>query len=57
MSMNAHTKDSTESQMKFSIIIPTFNEEKEILSTLTALTNLEYDNKEIIVVDDSTDNT
>jgi len=43
--------------MKFSIIIPTFNEESEIFSTLTALTNLEYQNKEIIVVDDSTDNT
>jgi glycosyltransferase involved in cell wall biosynthesis len=40
-----------------SIIIPTYNEEKDIADTLEALVCLTYDNKEIIVVDDSQDNT
>ncbi len=40
-----------------SIIIPTYNEEKDIRSTLERLVNLSYGNKEIIVVDDSTDST
>lgn len=42
--------------MKYSIIIPTYNEEADIENTLTCLLNLKG-NKEIIVVDDSTDNT
>jgi len=43
--------------MKFSIIIPTFNEQKDISLTLDYLINLKHLDKEIIVVDDSTDNT
>lgn len=43
--------------MKFSIIIPTYNEEKDIGATLDSLLGLYYHDKEIIVVDDSTDTT
>lgn len=43
--------------MKFSIIVPTYNEEKDIVDTLEALIALEYPKKEIIIVDDSTDST
>ncbi len=43
--------------MKFSIIIPTYNEEADIAETLDALVQLTYGNKEILVIDDSTDRT
>jgi glycosyltransferase involved in cell wall biosynthesis len=43
--------------MKFSIVIPTYNEENDIAGTLDALTSLDYPDREIIVVDDSTDST
>lgn len=43
--------------MKFSIIIPTYNEESDIVATLEAVLGLDYPDKEIIVVDDSTDRT
>ena len=43
--------------MKFSIVVPTYNEENDIAGTLGALTSLDYPEKEIIVVDDSTDST
>lgn len=43
--------------MRFSIIIPTYNEEKDIADTLEALVKLVHQDKEIIVVDDSTDST
>lgn len=43
--------------MKFSIIIPTYNEAGDIAATLEALLGLDYGDKEIIVVDDSTDRT
>lgn len=43
--------------MKFGIIIPTYNEEADIAETLDSLVHLTYENKEIIVVDDSTDQT
>ncbi|WP_454064896.1 glycosyltransferase [Candidatus Nitrospira salsa] len=43
--------------MKFSIIIPTYNEEADIGETLNSLIQLTYDKKEILVVDDSTDQT
>jgi glycosyltransferase involved in cell wall biosynthesis len=41
----------------FSIIIPTYNEEKDIRATLESLLELAYQEKEIIVVDDSIDDT
>ena len=40
-----------------SIIIPTYNEQNDIAGTLDALLSLSYEDKEIIVVDDSTDRT
>jgi len=43
--------------MMFSIVVPTYNEENDIASTLEALTSLDHLDKEIIVVDDSTDST
>ena len=43
--------------MKFSIIIPTYNEEADIGETLNALTQLRHAEKEILIVDDSTDRT
>ena len=43
--------------MKFSIIIPTYNEEIDIAATLEALLGVDYADKEIIIVDDSNDRT
>lgn len=43
--------------MKFSIVVPTYNEEKDIAETLESLISLDYSDKEIIVVDDSSDST
>ncbi len=43
--------------LKFSIIIPTYNEENDIERTLISLVNIKYSNMEVIVVDDSIDNT
>lgn len=44
--------------MKFSIIIPAYNEEENIVQCLESLLSINYKNKEIIVVDDaSTDRT
>ncbi|MCF6154385.1 MAG: glycosyltransferase family 2 protein [Candidatus Brocadia sp.] len=44
--------------MKFSILVPAYNEERSISSCLNSLTSLTYDGKEIIVIDDaSTDGT
>lgn len=43
--------------MRFSIIVPTYNEEKDITDTLDSLVNLSYPDREIIVVDDSSDAT
>lgn len=40
-----------------SIIIPTYNEKEDVRLSLDAAINMEYPFKEIIVVDDSTDNT
>ena len=43
---------------KFSILIPAYNEEHSIVSCLNSLFSLNYDNREIIIVDDaSTDYT
>lgn len=43
--------------MKFSIVIPTYNEEKDIGNTLDCILKLRYQSKEVVVVDDSTDDT
>src|SRR3990167_6012515 len=43
--------------MKFSIIVPTYNEEKDITPTLEALSTLDYPDYEVFMVDDSTDST
>ncbi len=43
--------------MKFSIVIPTYNEEHDIAGTLDSVVALDYPHKEVIVVDDSTDST
>jgi glycosyltransferase involved in cell wall biosynthesis len=42
---------------KVSIVIPTYNEENDILQTLNYLDSLEYEDYEIIIVDDSNDST
>lgn len=42
---------------KVSFVIPTYNEEEDIRRSLEACINQDYDNTEIIVVDDSTDDT
>lgn len=39
--------------MKFSILVPAFNEEQSIASCLNSLTKVVYENKEIIVIDDA----
>ena len=41
----------------FSIIIPTYNEENDIKYTIESILNLSYSNFEVIIVDDSNDNT
>jgi glycosyltransferase involved in cell wall biosynthesis len=43
--------------VRFSIVVSTYNEEADIAGTLDALLTLDYQDKEIIVVDDSTDST
>jgi glycosyltransferase involved in cell wall biosynthesis len=45
------------SQIPVSIVIPARNESEDIANTLEACLEIEYEPKEIIVVDDSTDNT
>ena len=43
--------------MKFSIIVPTYNEENDITATLESLIALNYPDYEVLIVDDSTDST
>jgi len=43
--------------LKYSIVIPSYNEEQDIDKTLIHLMNLDYDNYDVIIVDDSNDNT
>jgi len=43
--------------LKISIVVPTYNEQKDIAGTLEALIALDYVQKEILIVDDSTDDT
>jgi glycosyltransferase involved in cell wall biosynthesis len=42
---------------KISIIVPTYNEERDVEDTIISLLNLSYDNYEILFVDDSSDKT
>lgn len=46
-----------ETAVKFSIIVPTYNEEHDITGTLDALISLDYPDYEVLIVDDSTDST
>lgn len=43
--------------MKFSIVVPTYNEENDITATLDSLVALDWPDMEIVVVDDSNDST
>ncbi len=43
--------------LKFSIITPSCNEEKDIRETLESFIGLSYPNKEILIIDDSSDRT
>ena len=43
--------------LKFSIIIPSYNECDDIRLSIDSAIKQDYQNKEIIVVDDSSDNT
>ena len=47
----------TDNQFQFSIVVPTRNEERDIRAVLDRLVRLSYPRKEILVVDDSTDQT
>ncbi len=47
----------SKNDLKFSIVTPSYNEEKDIRETLENFINLSYPNKEILVVDDSNDRT
>ncbi len=53
----ADARKSRVEHIKFSIVIPTYNEERDIAHTLDAVTAIDYSDKEVIVVDDSTDAT
>ena len=44
-------------RIKFSIVVPTFNEENDIAATMESLMRLDWPEFEIVVVDDSTDRT
>ena len=46
-----------QNKLKYSIIIPTYNEEGDIENTIRHLLSIDYDNYDIIFVDDSNDNT
>jgi len=43
--------------LKFSIVIPTYNEENDIIHTINSLKKLEHNSFEVIFVDDSNDKT
>ncbi|MCM2353306.1 MAG: glycosyltransferase [Pseudobdellovibrio sp.] len=43
--------------MKFSIVIPSYNEENDIRSTMESVTTMDWPDYEVIVVDDSNDKT
>ncbi len=45
------------SELKFSIIIPSYNEKEDIRLSIESAINQTYQNKEIFVIDDSSDNT
>ncbi len=44
-------------ELKFSIIIPSYNEKEDVRLSIESAISQIYQNKEILVVDDSTDNT
>lgn len=44
-------------KLKFSIIIPSYNEKEDIRLSIESAVNQTYQNKEIFVIDDSSDNT
>ncbi len=44
-------------RLKFSIITPSYNEEKDIRGTIESFLSLSYPHKEILIVDDSSDKT
>lgn len=50
-------QDLAEANPLVSIVIPTFNEERDICATLDAILRQRYRRREIIVVDESTDDT
>ena len=47
----------TDTRLRFSIVVPTRNEERDIGPVLDRLVGLSYPRKEMLVVDDSTDQT
>lgn len=46
-----------ETKLKYTIVVPTYNEENDIEDTIQYLINIDYENYDIIIVDDSNDNT
>lgn len=55
--MSTPTTSLTDTPLRFSIVIPTFNEEEDIAETLESLLQLDYPNYEVLVVDESRDRT
>lgn len=55
--MSSVAAKSADGLPRFSVVIPTRNEAKDIRDTLAACIAMEYPEKEIIVVDDSSDET
>ena len=55
--MSTQNISQSEIPTSFTIIVPTYNEENDIGITLQTLSALEYSNFDVLVIDDSTDNT
>ena len=43
--------------LKYTIVVPTYNEENDIEETIKHLIEIDYENYDVIIVDDSNDNT